>query len=420
MEFVFTPEFFEWGNNQSTRLMTGEKEWNGDKPREREKDEPFDDSGWGFPWPKIPNNGEPEGPFWEDNDGGDPKNCACENDNVMGYYIPKHFIYETAHRKGLDPNDFKNIEKVNNKRIECKKWGIHICLNNIQKYVDYQLIPLVDSKITNLKERQYFRDYAVYLLVMNVVAHEWAHYRTEVLAFQQYEGLSAILDPYDLIEFGGNYLTYFRATAGSANNFEEVFAEWNSLRFGIFNSRLVRPDNMSGIAITDQQRLQRDWLIRYGILHSMERGSRPYGDIVNWVDFDGLKSNESMADYVNEGFTLSRTVSKYSSVRSPKMIDIMLHNINCYSKKNYKTKQHKLALSTSVGSKSYSASIRPGLGFDVYDQSPAFDKMTYAKKNKARGVLYIEKGIRIPSFKKDIHRLPFKNYKIMPVTVYVH
>ena len=326
-----------------------------------------------------------------------------------------------TYRNGQDPNDIRNIQANNDSRDESRKWGIHLCMKNIKAYIDYRLIPSVEKHITNHNEIEFFRDYATYLLIMKTTAHEWGHYRTEVLALQQMEGLSTIMSDKDVSFHSGNYLKHFRKNTGKKNNFEEVFAQWCALRYGIFNAQLMRPDNLRKISWTDQQRLTKDWLIRYGILQQMQANHSPYGDISRWVDFDSLNSSETLNLYVNGDLKMSRVVGKNTFYRNEKMIDLMMHNINAFSKSNFRSHRHRHLLSKSNPSMfREKASTRIGVGLNSHPQTPSFVKGTYSNKRKTKGVLYFDDPIDIPSFKDKIYRLPIKNYKILSVKVYLH
>ena len=107
----------------------------------------------------------------------------------MGYYIPWHIILNETKKSGRNPNNPDHIKFFNDQRDDCRKWGIHICMKNIKAYVDYQLMPVVEGKLKNHNEIEFYRDYATYLQIMSTLAHEWGHYRTEILALQQMESL---------------------------------------------------------------------------------------------------------------------------------------------------------------------------------------------------------------------------------------
>ena len=128
-------------------------------------------------------------------------------------------------------------------------------------------MPQVGPYLSDFNQKAYFRDYAIYLKVISVVAHEWGHYRTEVLSLENREALSNVMDDKQLDRFAGNYLWYFDLNANTRQNFEEVFAEWCSLRYGVFNSKIVRPDNLPNIPMSESEKIKRDFLIRYGIIN---------------------------------------------------------------------------------------------------------------------------------------------------------
>ena len=310
------------------------------------------------------------------------------------------------------------IEYINESYPECRRWGIHLCMDNIKNYVDNCVMPLVGPHLKGSEEVRYYRDYAVYLMVMKTLAHEWGHYRVELLALQQMEGLTAIMKPEDVCHLSGNYLKYFRSTARTNDDFEEVFAEWCALRLGVYNSKMIRPDDLPAIFPSRKNEITKDWLIRQGVLGSMKNNSAPYGDIAKWVDFDALESDQLLNEYVTGKTNLSRAIGKYTKTKGAKIIDLAMHNVNCYSRENIRNSRNEPFVSSWKKRMPKIASVRPGLGLELNPQAAAFDPQSYGSKNRTSRALYLDKPLVLDSFKRDIYRLPLENFSILPVKVY--
>jgi hypothetical protein len=412
MDDIYNDDFFNWGEKRFS-----------DYGSEIEYDRPYgefddcyreDDGPWRIPWPKIPNGGEPKEILEVIKN---YKKCPCEDSNVMGYYIPWHFKLEECYRKNKSylPSD---ISKIDASKPECNRWGIHLCLENIKAYIDNLLMPRVRGRFSNLNEEAFYRDYALYLLVMKTLAHEWGHYRSEVLAIEQQKGLRMLMGIKNVQRYSGNYLTYFRNTVRLRDDFEEVFAEWCALRLGVFNFKMIRPDNAPYVSSLKKDELTKDWLIRSGLLDGMKNNIKPYADIVNWVDFNGLQSDESLENYVEQKVNLSKLVGKFTDSGNQKIIDLVMHNINYYSKENYSSRRHSLIRSGGMVHSNSVASMRNSIGYSLNPQAPTFDISSYGNPSRVRRALYLDKPLRLKSFVSDIYRLPLKNYNILPVKVY--
>ena len=55
-------------------------------------------------------------------------------------------------------------------------------------------MPQVGPYLSDFNQKAYFRDYAIYLKVISVVAHEWGHYRTEVLSLENRGSINVMDD----------------------------------------------------------------------------------------------------------------------------------------------------------------------------------------------------------------------------------
>ena len=410
MNIVFTDDFFRDGKKGNPFEQDKEREYT------RNRDTPtLIQDPWGIPWPTIPGGGEPDQvPLPDDGSSG----CPCDRSkNVMGYYVPWHFMLEKHHHH-KHKGRHVTIEHIDQSYDECRRWGIHLCMDNIINYIDNRLMPLVTPHLSGPREVRYYRDYAVYLQVMKTLAHEWGHYRAEILALEQMEGLSSIMQPNEVEHFSGNYLRYFRNTARWSDDFEEVFAEWCALRLGVYNTKMIRPDDLPSIFPVRKDQITKDWLIRKGLLGSMKRNMRPYGDIANWVNFDELESSQLLDDYVAGKTSLSRAIGKYTFKGDFKMIDLAMHNINCYSKENIGSKRYSPIASLDSPLFGEAASMRPGIGLELNPQSASYDPKLYGSKRRTSRALFLDKPLILDSFEQDIYRLPLENFSILPVKVY--
>ena len=150
----------------------------------------------------------------------------------------------------------------------------------------------------------------------------------------------------------------------------------------------------------------------------MKNNIKPYSDIVNWVDFNGLQSEESLENYVSQKVNLSKLVGKYTDSGAHKIIDLVMHNINYFSRENFNSRRYSLIQSGGMFRSNEIASMRNSIGYSLNPQAPTFDISSYGNSSRVRRALYLDKPLRLKSFVTDIYRLPLKNYNILPVKVY--
>lgn len=415
---IYNDDFFEFGEKiirRENELKDLEERFDFDV---RDSNFNFEEFGpWGYPWPEIPGGGEPLDILEFIEEG---RQSPCSSSRwVMGYYIPWHFRLEEAYKKYRKASE-EAIENIDLEKKPFRRWGIHLCMDNIINYVDDVLMNGANQLFRDSTERKYFRDYAIYLLAIKTLSHEWGHYRSEVLAIEQQTALRSLMKPKDVNRFSGNFLTYFRNTAGLQNNFEEVFAEWCALRLGIFNFKMIRPDDSPKIIGSRREDLTRDWLIRLGALESMKRNVRPYSDIVQWVDFNALSTKDALNSYVNNKVGISKLVGRNTEAWGYKIIDLLMNNINFYSAENIAEKRIAL-IRSNQGSKVLSkvSSMRPGIGVNSNPQVPLFDMFGYGNPKKIKSVLSLNEPLKLDSFHDPIYRFPLENFDILPVKVYL-
>lgn len=287
--------------------------------------------GWSNPWPDLPS---PDIKFpWVDPGkfslNGFP--CPCDSSNYLGYYVPWHYValsHKNDRNRSLStPVD---LEAYNMGLPECKRFGIHICCETIERYIES-----FDVSNFKINEVDLYRHYCTYLILMYVISHEWGHYRSETLSFQLRSIVSSLSG-------GGNntmmpsYLAYmFDGNLNFQSFFEEVFAEWASLKFGIFNYHLVKPYFVSQLS----NRLVIEQTLRIMLSEVMIRSSRPrpYRDISLWVNFNGLNSQKVLEKLIENEKTQNRLVNDNTriagiqSFKRGKMIDLLMHNKMQYS-----------------------------------------------------------------------------------------
>ena len=144
----------------------------------------------------------------------------------------------------------------------------------------------------------------------------------------------------------------------------------------------------------------------------------PYGDIKHWVDFDALESSKLLNDYVSGRTNLSRAIGKYTNTRGHKIIDLAMHNMNCYSDENMITRRYSPISSSGKSFIRDVASVRPGIGYELNPQAASYDPEMYGSRRRTSRALFLEKPLVLDSFKNDIYRLPLENFKLLPVKVY--
>jgi hypothetical protein len=288
---------------------------------------PVGPEGWNNPWPDLPG---PDLPMREvdlrmvrlsENP------SPCTSGSAMGYYYPWHIIaLSFRNEKGRPAGDIHELRAYNESLPDYHRYGIHICSRAILGYID-------SFRIKNLKAKEIplYREYCTYLTLVYVLAHEWGHYRTEVLSFQLNK-VARSMTGTSAPESRPSYLAYFQdAVRNELDDFEEVFAEWASLKFGVFNYYLPTPafaqvlSNGKVIEAT----------LRQMLTEAMSRPTRirPYSDIRHWVDFNKICREDVLQRVVQKKKTQNRSVNDslnvlgIESLRKGKLIDLLMHNL---------------------------------------------------------------------------------------------
>jgi hypothetical protein len=244
----------------------------------------------------------------------------------LGYYMSWHIVgVSFLNANGRPPSSGEELRQYNNSLPEVNRFGIHICCKTIENYISR-------FSTEGLSEKQIpqYLHYCTYLTMLYVIAHEWGHYRSEVLSFQIGKLIKSTTGETDSAS-APSYLSYFAFKKNYiTTNFEEVFAEWTSLKMGIFNYHMQKPGFANNIA---------NWpvieaTVRFMLTETISRPSRnrPYSDIRLWVDFASLTSDEIMSRLSNNKKSVNRSVNEnvliqdVKSLKTGNIIDLLMHN----------------------------------------------------------------------------------------------
>ena len=308
-----------------------ESNWYRDKESEvlYNKDDPFPFEtplGWGNRWPDIPNPDEVYPEFrLIDVNLSEPRN-RCSKKSLLGYYMSWHMISVSfQNENNRPPLNSDELKRYNDSLPEENRFGIHICCNTIESYI---------SKFSTegLEARQipFYLEYCTFLTLIYVIAHEWGHYRSEVLSFQIGNLVKSVTGDFDS-RLAPSYLSYFVFKKQfPESNFEEVFAEWSSLKFGIFNYYMKKPAFANSISNWPQV----EATVKFMLTQAISRQSRikPYSDIRFWVDFNRITRDTVMTRLSENSPSINRSVNdnvlvnKIRSFKKGKMIDLLMHN----------------------------------------------------------------------------------------------
>ena len=282
--------------------------------------------GWSNPWPDIPN---PDEEFPEINLENirlsRPKNL-CSRESLLGYYMSWHIIgISFQNESGRPPRDGDELKEYNDKLPEENRYGIHICCKTIDNYIQkFSTDGIENSQIP------FYLEYCTFLTMIYVIAHEWGHYRSEVLSFQLGNLVKSVTGKSDN-NLTPSYLSYFVFKKQFPDsNFEEVFAEWSSLKLGIFNYYMKKPAFANSISNWQQVEATVKFMLTKAI--SRPNRIRPYSDIRFWVDFDNITRDAVMSRFSINSPSLNRSVNDnvlvddIKSLKKGKIIDLLMHN----------------------------------------------------------------------------------------------
>jgi hypothetical protein len=205
------------------------------------------------------------------------------------------------------------------------RFGIHICCNELDSYIERFRTDNIDPSLLSD-----YLNYCRHLALIWVVAHEWGHYRAEVLGFQLTNILSAITGV-DNSNYHPSFISYWRNKKRyPSENFEEVFAEWCSLKMGIFNYHM--PDISLTSIPAGQDKAKSVLREQLAIAMVSPRRPLPYRQIGNWVNMSRLTNDAHLSRVVTKSKSMNRSVNDTTRIndvpafKNVRMIDLLTHN----------------------------------------------------------------------------------------------
>lgn len=283
--------------------------------------------GWGNKWPELPGFDRPD--IEVDINQirlSNPTSKVCEG-SYLGYYMPWHVIAMSyRNERGWPPPSEQALREYNDGLPDGNQHGIHICCRKIDQYIQSFDVSGFQSK----EEASDYLNYCKFLTLNLVIAHEWGHYRAEVLSFQAERVLTSLLDGPNT-SFHPSFISYWiNKKVNPTENFEEVFAEWSALKMGIFNYQMPEPVFVTNPANQDLVKA----FVRYELTVAMVSAfrPRPYRDIQYWIDMDRLSGNQYLQRIVDKSKATNRSVNDCTLINSDpsfkrvRMIDLLLHN----------------------------------------------------------------------------------------------
>lgn len=282
--------------------------------------------GWGNLWPDLPNPDE-EQPGLNLNEIklSTPRN-PCAKPGLLGYYISWHIVgISFQNEEGRPPFDGNELKQYNDSLPAENRFGIHICCNTIESYISR-----FSTEGLEPNEKMYYLEYCTFLTMLYVIAHEWGHYRSEVLSFQIGNLFKSVTGE-EQSRLSPSYLSYFKFKKEyPITNFEEVFAEWAALKLGVFNYHIKKPAFANKISNWPQVEATVKFMLTQAI--SNPERIRPYSDIRFWIDFKRITRLSVLKRFSENSRSINRAVNdnvlleNIRSFKNGKMIDLLMHN----------------------------------------------------------------------------------------------
>ena len=282
--------------------------------------------GWSNRWPDLPNPDDVHGEFNLENIKLSIPRNPCEKDTLLGYYMGWHIIgVSFENENGYPPRDGNELKSYNDNLPIENRYGIHICCKTIEDYINKFSTDGLDPVQVPL-----YLEYCTFLTMIYVIAHEWGHYRSEVLSFQIGNLVRSVSGETNN-GLSPSYLSYFVFKKQyPISNFEEVFAEWASLKLGIFNYYMKPPAFANAISNWPQV----EATIKFMLTDAISRPNRirPYSDIRHWIDFDTISQSDIMNRISGNKRSVNRSVNdnvrinNVKSFKKGKIIDMLMHN----------------------------------------------------------------------------------------------
>jgi len=282
--------------------------------------------GWGNPWPDLPSPDDTDiiAPYKIILD---KQRKPC-NREILGYYMSWHVIGKYYEIENGIPAKSGNELKIYNDKLPSElRFGIHVCCTEIFEYISrFDFTGLTTDEIPK------YQEYCTHLTLSYLIAHEWGHYRSELLTFQMNK-LASSLTGDSRTNLKISYLTYLRyKKTYPLTNFEEVFAEWASLKVGVFNYHIKKPS----FARNPANWLKIESTLRYMLTQAISRPNRirPYSDIRHWVDFNTLSNDVILQRITQKKKSANRSVNdnvlidknRVKSLIKGTMTDMLAHN----------------------------------------------------------------------------------------------
>jgi hypothetical protein len=283
--------------------------------------------GWGNKWPELPSLDRSDLEVDINKIKLSSPICKVCEGSYIGYYMPWHVIaISYKNERGWPPPTEYELREYNNSLPKGNRHGIHICCKQIDEYINSFDLSGFQSK----EEINDYLNYCKFLTLNLVIAHEWGHYRAEVLSFQAERIMTSLLDGPNT-NFHPSFISYWKNKKNNpSENFEEIFAEWCALKMGIFNYQMPEPIFVTNPANKDLAKA----FVRYELTVAMVSPSRPkpYRDIQYWIDMNRLAGNQYLQRIVDKSKATNRTVNdctlinSNSSFKRVRIIDLLLHN----------------------------------------------------------------------------------------------
>ena len=282
--------------------------------------------GWSNPWPDLPNpDEESTGIDFNNIRLSEPRN-RCQSQSLLGYYLSWHIVgVSFENERGRRPYDGDELKYYNDTLPEENRFGIHICCNSIEEYIKRFSTDGLDPK-----EVPSYLEYCTYLTLIYVIAHEWGHYRSEVLSFQISKLVRSVTGQSNT-PLSPSYLSYFKFKKQyPLSNFEEVFCEYAALKLGIFNYYMKKPafaNSIPNLPVVEAT-------LKFMLSDAISRPNRisPYSDVRFWIDFWRLGRDMYIKRVSENKRSTNRSVNdnvlinNVKSLKKGKMIDLLMHN----------------------------------------------------------------------------------------------
>lgn len=283
-------------------------------------------TGWGNPWPDLPNPDEHPSEFDLREIFLSNSQDPCRKGIVLGYYVSWHVVgVSYMNENGRTPRDGAELKEYNDSLPRENRFGIHVCCRTIEDYIRRFSTTGLESNMIPL-----YLEYCTFLTLIYVIAHEWGHYRSEVLSFQL-SNLSRSIYGEDNNPRSPSFLSYHvNKKRFQDSNFEEVFAEWAALKLGIFNYFIKKPAFTNPITNWPQVEATVKFMLTQAIARSTR--IRPYSDIRYWIDFGAITKDEVMerisrnAPSVNRSVNDNVVINGDKFLKRPKFMDMLMHN----------------------------------------------------------------------------------------------